>query len=256
MAISIDTPSRSTRPWPGGGPNGLIVVGGGHETGETEETRPKYQGLVDWVRATWDVGLDAFEYRWSAQDYLTADHVSYVGRSPLMSRTFVATGFQKWGLTNATAAAVVLADALQGRDHRWSRLFDSARVGDGRSVARIVTQNLGVARHFVVDRIGRLHAEALGELPRGEGAIVRVGGKVVGAYRDAEGQVEAVGLTCTHLGCTVRWNAAEATWDCPCHGSRFAPDGAVLDGPAVDPLPTVDLPRDELNGTVREPKLD
>lgn len=245
MHISIDSPARSTRPWIDGGRRGLIVVGGSHPTGDRRASPACWGDLESWAREHFDV--ESFKYRWSAQDYLTADHIPYAGRSPLMSRTFVATGFQKWGLTNATAAAIVLADALQGRDHRWSRLFDAARVGGGRSLARIVTQNLEVACHFVVDRITRLHAGSLAELPRGEGGIVRTGSKVVGAYRDADGHVQAVGPTCTHLGCTVSWNAAEATWDCPCHGSRFATDGTVLDGPAVEPLPTVDLPRDDRN---------
>ncbi len=243
MHISIDSPARSTRPWIEADRRGLIVVGGSHPTGDRRASPACWGDLESWAREHFDV--ESFEYRWSAQDYLTADHIPYAGRSPLMSRTFVATGFQKWGLTNATAAAIVLTDALQGRDHRWSPLFDAARIGGGRSLARIATQNLDVARHFVIDRIARLHAGSLAELPRGEGGIVRTGNKVVGAYHHADGHVQAVALTCTHLGCTVRWNAAEATWDCPCHGSRFATDGTVLDGPAVKPLPTIDLPHSD-----------
>ena len=70
---------------------------------------------------------------------------------------------------------------------------------------------------------------------------MRHNGKIIGAYRDQAGAVHGVSLTCTHLGCTVRWNAAETTWDCPCHGSRFGHDGTVLQGPAVRDLRRFDV---------------
>ena len=74
-------------------------------------------------------------------------------------------------------------------------------------------------------------------IARGEARTVpdRLGKK--GVYRDFDGELHAVSLRCTHLGCLVRFNSAERSWDCPCHGSRFAPDGTVLEGPAVEPLP-------------------
>ncbi|MFE1467086.1 FAD-dependent oxidoreductase [Nocardiopsis dassonvillei] len=239
MAISIDSPSRSTRPWPDRGPNGLIVVGGGHETGTGQDTQALWDDLEQWTRSTFDV--DAVEYRWSGQDYTTADQVPYIGRSSMNDRILVATGFNKWGLSNGTAAAVILSDLLQGRDNPWLAMFDATRVGDAKAVGRLIKDNLKVGADMVGGHLGRLYPHHARHLDRGQGGVVEVDGDSVGAYRDERGGLHAVSLNCTHLGCRLAWNAAETSWDCPCHGSRYDTDGSVLNGPAVKPLPTVDL---------------
>ncbi|MGH9243291.1 MAG: Rieske 2Fe-2S domain-containing protein [Acidimicrobiales bacterium] len=178
------------------------------------------------------------------QDHMTADDIPYVGRSPRMTRTFVATGFRKWGLTNGTAAAVVLADLVQGRDHRWLEVFDATRIGDAETVKKLVEENLHLAKGFVKDRIARLRPTSVGHLAPGEGGVVDFDGETVGAYRDPDGAVHAVSIACTHMGCTLHWNAAETSWDCPCHGSRFTRHSTVLNGPAVRPLERVDVEPD------------
>jgi glycine/D-amino acid oxidase-like deaminating enzyme/nitrite reductase/ring-hydroxylating ferredoxin subunit len=198
MAISADTPSRSTRPWLAPGPNGLIVVGSGHETGSDDDTEASYGDLEDWARATFPVA--AVDYRWSAQDYTTADRVPYVGRSALARSILVATGFQKWGLSNGTAAAIMLTDRLLGRDNPWSATFDATRIGDPHAVATLIKDNLKSGKELVT------------------------------------GHLRHNGPTCTHLGCPLHWNAAERSWDCHCHGSRFGTDGSILAGPATNPL--------------------
>ncbi|MDQ3946789.1 MAG: FAD-dependent oxidoreductase [Actinomycetota bacterium] len=240
MYLSIDSPTRSVRPVRLGDGAGLVVAGGGHRPGEEEDTGRCYDELEAWARGVFQVA--SVEHRWSAQDYVTVDLIPYVGRSPRMTRTFVATGFRKWGMTNGTAAAMILADTLLGKENPWVETFDATRIGDAQAVKKLVTENVGVARHFVGDRIGRLGAAPdVDELGRDQGRVVVIEGRTVGAYRDPEGRIHAVGLTCTHMGCTLRWNGAEASWDCPCHGSRFTVDGAVIEGPAVQPLPAVPL---------------
>ena len=239
MFITAERPTRSVRPWPAGGPGGLIVVGEEHETGSDSDTVGHYRRLEDWARTTFDVR--SVEHSWSAQDYTSVDRIPYAGRSPLRRRTWVATGYRKWGLSNATAAAMVLAASINGEDHPWQALFDTSRIGGGRAVARAARVNLKVGGHFVVDWLGRLHARPLDSLEAGEGAVVRHGSRVFGAYRDDAGVDHCVSLTCTHLGCTLRWNAAETSWDCPCHGSRFDHDGVVLEGPAVRDLRRIDV---------------
>jgi nitrite reductase/ring-hydroxylating ferredoxin subunit len=242
MHITAGSPVRSTRPWIDGDRRGLVIVGENHPTGEGDATPARWGELERWARDHFEV--ESFEYRWSAQDYTTPDNVPYVGRSPRMSRTFVATGFNKWGLTNGTAAALVLVDLVQGRDHPWLELFDATRIGDARTVKKMVEDNVHVGRRFVQDRIGRLFASSISTLAPGEGGVVKADGQIVGVYRDVSGQPHAVSITCTHLGCTLHWNAAETTWDCPCHGSRFGYDGAVRDGPAVNDLDRVDVVTD------------
>jgi len=239
MHLSVESPIRSIRSLVLGDERGLIVGGGGHRTGEADDTGAFYADLETWARRTFDVV--SVEHRWSAQDYVTVDSIPYVGRSPRTRRVFVATGFKKWGMTNGTAAAMILADLLAGKDNPWAATFDSSRIGDARTIGQLVKENTPVARHFVGDRVSDLTTTStLGDLEPGTGGVVKLGGKTVGAYRDHDGAVSAVSLKCTHLGCHLRWNPAETTWDCPCHGSRFDVGGAVIDGPAVEPLPRVE----------------
>lgn len=240
MAISTESPTHSTRPWKDAGPNGLIVVGGGHETGTQDDTRATYEELERWTRSTFDV--DTVDYRWSAQDYTTADRLPYIGRSAQHKRILVATGFKKWGLSNGAAAAIMLSDLIAGRDNPWLTLFDAGRIGDAKAVAHLVKDNLKVGVELVRGHLDRLTADHGRHLAPGEGGLIEVDGHTVGGYRDPEGVLHAVGLTCTHLGCRLRWNDAETSWDCACHGSRFsAAGGDVLEGPAVKPLPVVEF---------------
>jgi glycine/D-amino acid oxidase-like deaminating enzyme/nitrite reductase/ring-hydroxylating ferredoxin subunit len=242
MHINIGSPTRSTRPWIDGDRRGLIVVGENHPTGHGEAGPGKWGALERWAREHFDV--ESFEYRWSAQDYTTVDEIPYVGRSPRMTRTFVATGFKKWGLTNGTAAAQVLTDLIAGRDNPWVQVFDATRIGDADTVKKLVEENVHVGKRFVKDRVARLRADTVAHLQPGDGGMVEIDGDTVGAYRDATGAVHAVSITCTHMGCTLHWNGAETSWDCPCHGSRFATDGGVLNGPAVESLDGIDVDAD------------
>jgi len=242
MGISVDSPSRSTRPWLDPGPGGMVVVGNDHQTGRQQDTAAAYRDLEAWARSTFDV--EGVDYRWSSQDFITPDKVPYVGRAPLAPRTLVATGFAKWGLSAGTAAASMLTDVIAGRDNPWLPAFDATRVGGPRTLAGVVKDNLEVGLDFVRGHLGRLKASSVEHLAPGEGGVVEVDGKTVGAYRDPASQVHAVSLVCSHLGCGVTWNNAETTWDCPCHGSRFDIDGSVIDGPAVTPLTRVEVDQD------------
>jgi glycine/D-amino acid oxidase-like deaminating enzyme/nitrite reductase/ring-hydroxylating ferredoxin subunit len=232
MAISVDSPVRSTRPWPGGGPNGLIVVGS-NEDSDAEST---YQHLVDWVTATW--GYDAVpEYRWSAHDYSTPDLLPFVGKAP-GTPMLVATGMHKWGLSNGTVAAGILRDLILDRDNPSTGLYDAGRIGDVHAVAKLVKDNLHVGKEFATGHLERLKG-GVDHLEVGQGGLLTVDdGDTVGAYRDHDGKLHTVRPVCTHLGCPLEWNQADTTWDCNCHGSRFSYTGAVLDGPTTKALDT------------------
>jgi Rieske Fe-S protein len=99
-----------------------------------------------------------------------------------------------------------------------------------------VKENADAGLHFFADRLRERGRRSSAELAAGEAGIVQHDGRRSAAFRDEEGRLHAVSPTCTHLLCQVRWNDAERSWDCPCHGSRFALDGAVLQGPATKPL--------------------
>lgn len=234
MYLSADSPTRSVRPVVAGGRD-AVLGGEGHKVGHDPDTRERYAALERWAGERFDVA--EITYRWSAHDYVPADSVPYIGRAgPLSKRLYVATGFKKWGMTTAAVAAMILRDRIGGRDNPWAKLFDSTRLDVKGEVKSVITENVGVAKRFVGDRLRARSAPPAAELAPGEGAIAELDGDRIAAFRDDDGRLHAVSARCTHLGCLVAWNTAERSWDCPCHGSRFDPDGNVLQGPAVKPL--------------------
>ena len=238
MYISAESPTRSIRSTP----DGWVVLGGeGHKVGHDDDTRQRYEALEAWARERF--GVEEIGYRWSAQDYETVDGMPYVGRlTDGRSRVWVATGFRKWGMSNGTAAAMILTDLIAGRANPWAEAFDSTRLSPQASAKSFVRENAEVGVRFVGDRLRSLRPPSADELAPGTGGLAELDGRTVAAYRDDDGLLHAVSATCTHLGCRVAFNTAERTWDCPCHGSRFDVDGRVVQGPAVEDLPTVQEP--------------
>jgi glycine/D-amino acid oxidase-like deaminating enzyme/nitrite reductase/ring-hydroxylating ferredoxin subunit len=232
MFLGIDAPGRSVRPYPGAGSGTVIIEGEQHKTGQVTDTEQFYAALKDWAREHFAVR--SIEYQWSAQDYMTGDRVPYVGR--IMAghdRIWTATGFNKWGMSNGTAAAIMLADALGGRDNPWLRLYDDTASKLRASAPTLIKENLDVASHLVGDRLKAVRVPDARDLSFGQAELVSLDGETVAGYRDDDGSLHAVSPACTHMGCLLHWNDAERTWDCPCHGSRFTYDGAVIEGPAT-----------------------
>jgi glycine/D-amino acid oxidase-like deaminating enzyme/nitrite reductase/ring-hydroxylating ferredoxin subunit len=180
-------------------------------------------------------GEAAVAYRWSAQNYRAADHLPYIGRDP--SGSFIATGFATDGLTWGTVAARVIAEELLGRARpEEHELFKPTRITPVKGGKGLIEENALVVKQLVKDYLTRPQTEKLATLAPGDSAIVDADGGIVAAYRTPEGELLAVSPVCTHLGCKVHWNSVETSWDCPCHGSRFRPDGTVIEGPALKPL--------------------
>jgi nitrite reductase/ring-hydroxylating ferredoxin subunit len=142
----------------------------------------------------------------------------------------------KWGLSGATFAAILISDLVAGRKNPWASTFSPARL-NLRSLPTLARINTKVAIDFVGDRLKPCEEGDDETVPRGEARVVRNGLGKKGVYRDESGGLHGVSLRCTHLGCLLRFNSAERSWDCPCHGSRFDVDGHVLEGPATRPLP-------------------
>jgi glycine/D-amino acid oxidase-like deaminating enzyme/nitrite reductase/ring-hydroxylating ferredoxin subunit len=237
MYISSSSPTRSIRRARNDGATMLIVGGEGHVVGTEVNTEGRYERLAEWARDRF--GMDAVEYRWSAQDPSTLDGVPYIGRLNRGSKhVFVATGFGKWGLSNGTVAAMILSDQILERPNEWAPLYDTKRLNLA-SAKEFVVQNADVARHFVFDRISKPQRSA-SNLGNDEGGVFKRGLRPTAAYRDKDGVLHVHSAVCTHLRCIVEWNDAEKTFDCPCHGSRFGYDGRVVHGPAVRPLEPLD----------------
>jgi glycine/D-amino acid oxidase-like deaminating enzyme/nitrite reductase/ring-hydroxylating ferredoxin subunit len=242
MFFAIDSPSRSLRttPLPDGGE--LLIAGGeSHDTGKDTDTGRRYRALYEWAREHFAIEHHSL-YRWSAQDNTAPDGLPYAGPYvPRSGRLFVIAGLRKWGFTNGTAAAHDIAARLGGTEPPSGELFNPSRMHARASVGALAKENLSVAARYGGDRIANLGgANRADDLPAGEGAVIFSGARRVAAYRDGEGVLHTVSAVCTHLGCEVRFNPAERSWDCACHGSRFDVDGEVLEGPAVKPLKRID----------------
>jgi glycine/D-amino acid oxidase-like deaminating enzyme/nitrite reductase/ring-hydroxylating ferredoxin subunit len=234
MYLSVDTPSRSVRSARMDGEEVVILGGESHKVGQDPDTRERHAALEEWARR--EFPIRSIDYRWSAQDFMPVDHVPFVGPvSPASERVLVATGFKKWGMSNGSAAGVMLADRIAGRPNPFADFFDTNRANPRQSLKELVKENANVVKRFVGDRL-RTETRSIADLAPGEAAVLVEGAERVAAYRDDAGAVHAVSPVCTHMGCTVTWNTAETTWDCPCHGSRFNCDGEVIQGPAVKDL--------------------
>jgi len=230
MAISAGSNSRSLRSYG----QRLIVGGEGHAVGSSDAEPARYEALKEFARRHWDV--TDVTHRWSAQDPITYDNLPVIGRhGPFSSELYVASGFMKWGMTSGTFAAMIVDDLINGRDNPWAERFTPQRFSL-RGVPKLAKMNAEVGVEIVGDRLRPAEESTSADVPAAEARVVRDGLGKKGVYRDDGGGLHAVSLRCTHLGCLLRFNAAERSWDCPCHGSRFDVDGGVLEGPAVDPL--------------------
>lgn len=232
LAISAGSPSWSLST----DGERLIVSGQGHPTG-SDEGEP-YEELVRFTREHWDVA--EITHLWSAQDAVPYDKLPMIGSyTPGNRRLYGATGYQKWGLSSGTFAAMLLADLVRDRENAWAERFSPHRVSL-KSAPTLVKLNAKVAADFLGDRLRTADVDSVAQVPAGEARVVQHGTDKLAVYRDEAGDAHAVSARCTHLGCLVRFNAAERSWDCPCHGSRFDVDGNVLEGPATEPLPRHD----------------
>ena len=231
MYLSISQPTRSIRTTPFEDGRLLVLGGEGHGAGQDRDTRRRYEALgldlADWFGAQ-------PHYCWSAHDYVPVDGLPYIGRlNGRSKRLFVATGFAKWGLTKGALAAILLTDGILGRPNPWAKTYDAVRFDLRRSLVGFLTENGKIGARFVGDRLAGRGVESI---KPGGGAVIRRGLSQLAVSRDDEGELHVLSARCTHLGCIVAWNTAERTWDCPCHGSRFATDGRVVEGPAITGL--------------------
>jgi glycine/D-amino acid oxidase-like deaminating enzyme/nitrite reductase/ring-hydroxylating ferredoxin subunit len=236
MYISSGTPTRSIRTLRDGDRVLIQVGGNGHKTGDEEDTPSRYDQLEGFLRKHWpDAGQ--IRYRWSTQDYMAHDYVPYVGRLRRGSEhLYAATGYSKWGMTNGTAAAMIVSDRILARGNPWAELFDAKRLVRRAGLSSFLKENASAGVRFFADRLARADSVAVQDLTPGNGAILRIRGRKTALYRDEEGTLHALSPVCQHLYCLVDWNPAERTWDCPCHGSRYAGDGRAIQGPTTKDL--------------------
>ena len=211
----------------------VVIFGGNdHKTGQVEDTVACFEQLEAAARRA--IPSLEITYRWSGQVIETNDGLPFIGESS--SRQFAATGYAGNGMTFGTLAGMMAHDACAGLKNPWQELFDVGRTKVRGGAWDYLKQNVDYPYYMIRDRIVGPEGTSLRALHAGEGKILEIRGDRVAAYRSPDGKVTMVSPVCTHMGCVVEWNRAEKTWDCPCHGSRFLPDGKVLSGPAETPL--------------------
>lgn len=230
-----NTRSVRTAPWHPG--QRLLVVTGEHFTPGDATVTNLSQRLLDWTYENFPSAQVV--YRWATQDTSSLDGVPYVGPfHPKAQHTWVATGFGGWGMSSGVMAGRLLAGLIADDPPPWASLYDPRRLKPTSAVVPALKLQAKVARHFIGDRLSS-HVDSADQIPRGQGAVTRLEGQRCAVYRDDDGAITAVSARCTHLGCIVQFNDAETAWECPCHGSRFAIDGTVIQGPANKPLPPI-----------------
>jgi glycine/D-amino acid oxidase-like deaminating enzyme/nitrite reductase/ring-hydroxylating ferredoxin subunit len=224
----------------------LLVLGGeDHRTGQSHGTAP-FEALETWGRERFPLG--EVVHRWSGQVFEPVDGLGFIGRHRYDDpNVYLATGDSGQGITHGTIAGMLISDLILGRPNPWAALYDPGRVRlRAAAVREFLRHNVGAARHMTEHLRGAPgQVSSSDEIPPGGGAILRQRGSPVAVHRDAEGRLHVRSAVCTHLGCLVHWNEVESSWDCPCHGSRFAPTGEVLTGPAMRGLEPAGQPAPE-----------
>lgn len=212
----------------------LLIVGGeDHKTGMAADQEDRFNKLYKWTKEHFH-GIGEIRFRWSGQVMEPIDGLGFIGLAPGMKRTYISTGDSGMGLTHAAIASTLIPDLIEEKENPWAKLYDPSRKtlkSFSTAIKEHITALPRLMAHLTPGEISNID-----KLENNSGAIVRDGLKKVAVYKDAHGNVTKLSATCTHLGCIVKWNSVERTWDCPCHGSRFKTDGTVINGPATKPL--------------------
>lgn len=209
----------------------LIVGGYDHKTGHEEHTERCFAELEAYVRGLYDVA--AVKYRWSSQYFTSADGLPYIGHLPGAEEgVYTGTGYDGNGMIHGTVAGQLISDLILGRPNVYTELFKPSRIKPIAGFTEFVKENFDVVSQFIGKRFSYEKISALSELAAGEATLADWEGKKVALYKDDAGKVFAVDPVCPHAKCIVGWNSAEKSWDCPCHGARYTPQGEMITGPA------------------------
>ena len=232
MFLSIDNTSRTFKIYNDGVKKVLIIGGYDFKVGKEDVSYSIYDEIEDFAKNNFNSSKTYT--KWMTQDYMSFDDIPYIGNINSKDKgIYVATGFCKWGNTNGTIAGIIIKDLIINNKSEFKELFNPTRSGSYLNL-KFISKNLEVAYDYIKGKLD------LGDdnipIEKGEGGIVNIDGKKYGAFRNYDGKLHIVDITCTHLGCELRFNKEEHTWDCPCHGSRFNYDGNILVGPALKPL--------------------
>lgn len=238
MYISVDKPTRSLRSVTINGEECVLIVGEVHKAGHGGDTIEHYNALGTFGQKVF--GLEDIIYRWSAQDLITPDKIPYIGKiTDDEPNILVATGFKKWGVSNGVAAALLLRDIVLNKANKYQDLYSPARFNRDPALQKTPVQGENSSNQLNNNGI-KTPSKSPEDLANDEGGIITINRQIMGAYRDKQGVMHIVDITCTHKDCKAVWNNGDRTWDCPCHGCRYSYTGDVIEGPAKHPLKRYD----------------
>ena len=212
----------------------LLLLGGGDtRTGNSLE-EGSYNKLREYSRFLYPSAKE--KYHWSAQDCITSDELPFIGRySKDIPNVYVATGFKKWGMTTSMVSSEIITDNILGKENIFQEIFSPERFDITASIKNFMIDGAQTAYNFIAQKIN-IPKETLENIENGHGGIITFDGDKVGVYKDNAGKAYAVSTKCPHLGCELKWNSDDLSWDCPCHGSRFNYRGSLLDSPSIKDL--------------------
>lgn len=215
---------------------GTFIIAGGHDhrVGSDEKTDAPFAALASWVHKHFDVTTEL--YRWSGMIFESHDGAPLLGHNPGDAHSYVITGLSGNGMASGTLGAMICADAIMHTAKPYAEVFKPARIKPLAQGASFVSHNIEVTKHMVGDRLQAWLTKK--PLTAHEGAVMQHDGHAAAVYNDGT-KLHVLSPVCPHAGCYVKYNKSEKTFDCPCHGSRFAHDGTLLAGPAVSDLPTL-----------------
>ena len=235
MYISYETPNLSFRTIRDGDRELLLAVGYDYKTG-TEELRDGYQRLEVIVRKMYP---DAeVLYKWTAEDCISLDKIPYIGQySSIMKNLYIATGFNKWGVTSSNVAANIITDKILQKENKYEEIFKSTRIEPIKNRQEMRDMLKEANKSILLSRF-KIPKEELDNIKIGEGKIIKIDNTKVGVYKSKTGEIYKVKPICTHLGCELYFNNIEKIWECPCHGSKFTYDGKSIEVPSNKDLKT------------------
>lgn len=176
------------------------------------------------------------KYHWSAQDCMTIDKIPYIGKySDKTPNIYVATGFNKWGMTSSMVSAMIISDMILDKENDFSEIFSPKRFDLSLSIGNIANDMIETAKNFIAQKI-YIPSSKIEHIKNGHAGIVEYNDEKIGVYKNNDGKEFIVSTKCPHLGCQLGLNADELTWDCPCHGSRFDYKGRLIGSPATKDL--------------------
>jgi glycine/D-amino acid oxidase-like deaminating enzyme/nitrite reductase/ring-hydroxylating ferredoxin subunit len=237
----LGDPYHYVRLNPGPGATDYLIVGGAdHKSGEVDDGDVRFEAVEAWIRQLIP-SLGKEVHRWSGQVLDTIDHCGFIGRNPGSRNVYISTGDSGQGITHGVLAGLLLKDLILTGTNKWAEVYEPSRKPIS-GIVNFARENSTAVANFA-EYLAPGEIDSAQDLKPGEGGVLRDGVHRLAACRDRSGKLHVHSAACTHLGCIVHWNSTEQCWDCPCHGSHFAPDGAVLNGPALTPLKRVRAPR-------------